>query len=115
LVYKGKLDSELANSQEIADRHVAAPAIAASHQLRCISADKFERLNVVHNLNLDQPSPAKVSDSEKKDLIDAMQMAVYGCVLGGFVQGLEVSWSRAWLRPDYHPSICRTEVGSLFS
>jgi len=78
------------STREIAERHVAAPAIAAAHQLRCISADKYERLDVVKNLKIPQPSASKLSDAEKKEVIDAMESAVYGCILGGFVQGLEI-------------------------
>jgi hypothetical protein len=40
----------LANSRRSGERHVAALALAAAHQLGIISSDKFERLEVVDNL-----------------------------------------------------------------
>ncbi|KAK8866062.1 6-phosphogluconate dehydrogenase (decarboxylating) [Kwoniella newhampshirensis] len=81
------------STKEIGERHVAAPAIAASHQLRIISADKFERLEVAKNLNVPQPSEAeeKKLDKEKKDeLLKTIHSAVYGAMLSAFVQGLNI-------------------------
>ncbi|OCF41600.1 6-phosphogluconate dehydrogenase (decarboxylating) [Kwoniella heveanensis CBS 569] len=81
------------STKEIAERHVAAPAIAAAHQLRIISADKFERLDVAKNLQLPQPSRAKEADlskEEKDNLLNTVHTAVYGAILGAFVQGLNI-------------------------
>lgn len=75
--------------QEIATRHVAAPAIAASHQLRVISADKGERLKVVENLKM--PEPSKSDKKVDPEFLKVVEKAVYGCILGAFVQGLDVS------------------------
>lgn len=82
-------------SQEIADRHVAAPAISASHILRIISSDKQERLQVAENLKIPQPHSADrplqgMSDSDKAQFLKDVHDAVYGCILGAFVQGLEI-------------------------
>lgn len=76
------------STREIADRHVAAPAIAASHQLRVISADKGERLGVVKNLQIPQPSKSDVKPD--KEFLKMVEKAVYGCILGAFVQGLDI-------------------------
>lgn len=73
--------------QEIADRHVAAPAIAASHILRVISSNKTERLDVVKNLKIPEPSRR---EAEKGEILKVAEQAVYGAVLGAFVQGLAV-------------------------
>ncbi|WWD17736.1 6-phosphogluconate dehydrogenase (decarboxylating) [Kwoniella shandongensis] len=81
------------STKEIAERHVAAPAIAASHQLRIISADKFERLKVAKNLDIPQPSEAKEKKLDKKakdELLKTIHSAVYGAVLSAFVQGLHI-------------------------
>ena len=79
----------------MADRHVAAPAIAASHILRIISSDKYERLQVAENLNIPQPHENEpglkgMSEEEKTRFLEDVHDAVYGCILGAFVQGLEV-------------------------
>ncbi|CAD6588717.1 MAG: hypothetical protein TREMPRED_005142 [Tremellales sp. Tagirdzhanova-0007] len=76
--------------KEIANRHVAAPAIAASHQLRVISANKFERTEVAKNLRIPKPGHPNLSEKEKKEILEAMEPAVYGAILGAFVQGLEI-------------------------
>ena len=81
--------------QEVADRHVAAPAIAASHILRVISSDKQERLKVAENLKIPQPHSAEkplkgMSESDKAQFLQVVHEAVYGCILGAFVQGLEI-------------------------
>ncbi|WVW82463.1 6-phosphogluconate dehydrogenase (decarboxylating) [Kwoniella bestiolae CBS 10118] len=81
------------SAKEIAERHVAAPAIAAAHQLRIISSDKFERIKVADNLNLPQPSKAKeakLDEAEKGKLLETVQTAVYGAILGAFIQGLDI-------------------------
>ncbi|KAL7417270.1 6-phosphogluconate dehydrogenase [Mrakia frigida] len=72
---------------EIGTRHVAAPTIAAAHQLRIISADRGERLKVVKALGIDQPSTAEgVKDVDA--FVEVVRKATYGAILGGFVQGL---------------------------
>ncbi|KAK4689560.1 hypothetical protein P7C73_g543, partial [Tremellales sp. Uapishka_1] len=78
--------------QEIAQRHVAAPAIAASHCLRIISANRDERLKVVENLKIPQASEKKVNldKAELDKFLDIVEQAVYGGILGAFVQGLEM-------------------------
>lgn len=78
------------STREVATRHVAAPAIAASHQLRIISSDKYERLDVVKNMKLPQPRPGKLDEKEEQDMMKTVEQAVYGCVMGGFVQGLAI-------------------------
>ncbi|RXK36509.1 6-phosphogluconate dehydrogenase (decarboxylating) [Tremella mesenterica] len=78
------------STMEIATRHVAAPAIAASHQLRIISSDKSERLEVVKNMSLPQPREDKLGKGVKEDVMKSVEKAVYGCILGGFVQGLAI-------------------------
>ena len=92
--------------QEIANRHVAAPAIAASHQLRVISANKFERTEVAKNLRIPKPGHPNLSEKEKKEILEAMEPAVYGAILGAFVQGLEVNGfrrtGRFWLNQTDH-------------
>lgn len=85
----------LANQQEIADRHIAAPAIAASHILRVISSDKQERLKVADNLKIPQPHSAErplkgMRESDKAQFLKDVHEAVYGCILCGVIQGLEI-------------------------
>jgi len=76
--------------QEIGTRHVAAPTIAAAHQLRIISADRGERLKVVKALGIAQPS--KAEEIEHVDaFVETLRKAAYGAILGAFVQGLAVS------------------------
>lgn len=77
------------STKEIAERHVAAPAIAAAHQLRIISANRDERLDVVKAL--DMPQPGKSSHKVDGAFLQKVEKAVYGCILGAFIQGLEVS------------------------
>lgn len=97
------------STKEIAERHVAAPTIAAAHQLRIISAERDERLEVVKNLKMPQPckSERKVDDA----LLKTVEKAVYGCILGAFVQGLEVSHMLTALMIDYRQSVDRAKVG----
>jgi 6-phosphogluconate dehydrogenase len=81
--------------QEVADRHVAAPAIAASHILRVISSDKQERLKVAESIKIPQPHSADkplkgMSETDKAQFLKDVHEAVYGCILGAFVQGLEI-------------------------
>ena len=75
--------------------------MTAAHQLRIISADKFERLDVIKNLPIPQPQQRKngvtLPDGNKlefgqssKALSDLFERATYGAFLGAFVQGLEV-------------------------
>ncbi|WWC66396.1 6-phosphogluconate dehydrogenase (decarboxylating) [Kwoniella pini CBS 10737] len=81
------------STKEIGERHVAAPAIAAAHQLRIISSDKFERSKVADNLALPQPSKAaeaNLDKGEKDKLMKTIHTAVYGAILGAFVQGLDI-------------------------
>jgi len=83
------------STREVADRHVAAPAIAASHILRIISSDKQTRGKVADNLQIPQPHEAQkvvkqMGEQEKKDFLEVVHQAVYGCILAGFVQGLEI-------------------------
>lgn len=82
-------------SQEVADRHVAAPAIAASHILRIISSDKYERLKVASNLDIPQPHEGgaqlkAMGAGERDGFLRDVHDSVYGCILGAFVQGMEV-------------------------
>ena len=83
------------DEQEVAERHVAAPAIAASHILRVISSDEQERLKVAENMKIPQPHSAEkplkgMSESDKAQFFKDVHEAVYGCILGAFVQGLEI-------------------------
>ncbi|KAL7421784.1 hypothetical protein Q5752_003555 [Cryptotrichosporon argae] len=79
------------STREMADRHVAAPAIAASHQLRVISGNKFERLGVTKNFVVPQPAkPSPLEGKAKDDFLEDVRQAVYGGILGAFVQGLEL-------------------------
>jgi hypothetical protein len=48
-------------------------------------------LKVVENLKVPQPSKSERKVDEA--LLKTVEKAVYGCVLGAFVQGLEVRWS----------------------
>lgn len=114
------------STREVADRHVAAPAIAASHILRIISSDKQTRGKVADNLQIPQPHEAQkvvkqMGEQEKKDFLEVVHQAVYGCILAGFVQGLEVSTGdldntdypdrRLMLFLDHHQSIHHAKMG----
>lgn len=79
-------------TKEIAIRHVAAPATAAAHQLRVISADKTERLHVIKNFDVPVSSPASFKDDAEKceAFVETLRQATYGAILGAFVQGLGV-------------------------
>jgi hypothetical protein len=54
-----------------------------------ISADKGERLKVVENLKM--PEPSKSDKKVDPEFLKVVEKAVYGCILGAFVQGLDVS------------------------
>ncbi len=43
------------------------------------------------NLKIPQPTLANLSEKEKKEIVDSMEMAVYGAILGAFIQGMQVS------------------------
>jgi len=46
---------------------------------------------VFKNLKIPQPTLANLSEKEKKEIVDSMEMAVYGAILGAFIQGMQVS------------------------
>jgi len=45
---------------------------------------------VTKNLKIPQPSKADLSEKERDELLSHFEQAVYGAILGAFVQGLEV-------------------------
>lgn len=75
-------------------RHVAAPSFNAGHDLRIISANRDERLEVIKNLTIPQPSKATklkaLGEKEMAELMEDFHTATYGCFLAAFVMGLEV-------------------------
>jgi 6-phosphogluconate dehydrogenase len=76
--------------QEIGVRHVAAPSISAAHQLRIISANRTERLKVVKNLGIPQPSKSRDEDHSRDEIIEIIRKATYGAIFGAFVMGLNL-------------------------
>lgn len=84
--------------RELAAQHIAAPTIAAAHQLRLISGPKGERDNVSHAMKL--PKPARMGKDlqrhdeghgfDRKAFIEDVRLAVYAGILGAFVQGMRI-------------------------
>lgn len=78
--------------REIAGRHVAAPTIAAAHQLRISSAFRSQRLKAHEALKL--PLPKRLGQDEsfdQKEFLKDLKLAVYAGILGSYVQGMHVS------------------------
>jgi len=82
--------------RESARRHVAAPTIAAAHNLRIISSTRGERLQIVEAMSLPQPSTFGAPDSskaasiDKKEFLEALRLSLYGATLACFVQGCNI-------------------------
>ncbi|KZT57776.1 6-phosphogluconate dehydrogenase C-terminal domain-like protein [Calocera cornea HHB12733] len=87
--------------REAGMRHVAVPTIAASHQMRIVSANKNQRERDVKDLQLPKAVPANLSQEEKDEFIEHLRLAVYGGTLASFVQGYGII-ARASLANDWH-------------
>jgi len=77
--------------REIAGRHVAAPTIAAAHQLRITSA--FRRTRLKAHEALDLPLPKRLGDDksfDQKEFLKDLRLAVYAGILGSYVQGMHI-------------------------
>lgn len=75
--------------RELAAQHIAAPTIAAAHQLRLISGPKGERLRSAKQMRV--PKPARMGDDvDRKQFVEDVRLAVYGGILGAFVQGMRI-------------------------
>lgn len=74
---------------EAADRHVAAPTIAAGHFLRVASGNRRQRLLVADQLKV--PQPKKMEAAKDIDsFVETMRRAVFVAFLCSFCQGLEL-------------------------
>lgn len=81
--------------REIAGRHVAAPTIAAAHQLRITSAFRGQRLEAHEALKLPLPKEMGQDESfDQKAFLKDLKLAVYAGILGSYVQGMHVSQAR---------------------
>jgi 6-phosphogluconate dehydrogenase len=77
--------------REIAGRHVAAPTIAAAHQMRITSSNRRQRLTTQEAMKL--PLPKRLGDEasfDKKAFLKDLKLAVYAGILGSYVQGMQV-------------------------
>ncbi|KZO98952.1 6-phosphogluconate dehydrogenase C-terminal domain-like protein [Calocera viscosa TUFC12733] len=84
--------------------HVAVPTIAASHQMRIVSANKNERKQVAEDLQLPQPSATRLSVAEKEEFLKQLRLALYGGMLASFIQGYGII-ARASLNNTWHVSL----------
>lgn len=81
---------------ELAGRHTPAPTIAAAHQLRLISGTRGARQCVTKELQLPQPKRlAGEKGFDVKSFVEDVRLAVYGGILGAYIQGLNVSYLEA--------------------
>lgn len=75
--------------RELAAQHIAAPTIAAAHQLRLISGPRGERQKVSQQIRL--PKPSRMGDDfDRKQFVEDVRLAVYAGILGSFVQGMRI-------------------------
>ncbi|KAF2397364.1 6-phosphogluconate dehydrogenase, decarboxylating [Trichodelitschia bisporula] len=75
---------------EAAERHVAAPTIAAAYFLRIESAARGQRARVAGKLRTPAPRTVDLSDSERDAFVETLRRAVYASFVAGFCQGLEL-------------------------
>ncbi|PCH39465.1 6-phosphogluconate dehydrogenase decarboxylating [Wolfiporia cocos MD-104 SS10] len=77
---------------EAARRHVSAPTIASAHFFRIASADRAQRLMVVHNLGESIGAARKqhVEDAARGEFLEDLRLAVYCATLASFAQGLNL-------------------------
>lgn len=73
---------------ETAQRHIAAPTLAAAHYLRVASGNRQEREVVAEKLQIPLPKPLSIKD--KNDFIEKLRRAVFASYLASFCQGLEL-------------------------
>ncbi|KIJ52385.1 hypothetical protein M422DRAFT_156207 [Sphaerobolus stellatus SS14] len=73
-----------------AGRHVAAPTLAAAHNLRILSSQKDERSAIAQLMGVVQPHHPTAPGADKMAAVESLRVAVYGSFLASFVQGCNV-------------------------
>ncbi|KAI0324933.1 6-phosphogluconate dehydrogenase C-terminal domain-like protein [Cubamyces sp. BRFM 1775] len=77
---------------EAAKRHVSAPTIASAHFFRIASADRAQRMEVVHALGEGIGAARKqhVDDAFRTEFIEDLRLAAYCACLASFAQGMNL-------------------------
>jgi len=70
--------------------HVSAPTLSAAHNLRILSSQKDERSAITRLMDITQPHHPTVPGVDKKAVVEALRVAVYGSYLASFIQGCNI-------------------------
>ncbi|KFX91442.1 hypothetical protein O988_07752 [Pseudogymnoascus sp. VKM F-3808] len=92
---------------EAAQRHIAAPTIAAGQFLRVASGNRAQRLEVAKCLEkVPRPKQPKLSENDRNRFIEDLRLAVYASFLCSYCQGLELI-ARASAAEDWNVNLAK--------